>query len=51
MGSAFQRPAGRYAMTVRVNFRFGHLDKMPRCEHGRVEGFCSQCDKREKRDG
>jgi hypothetical protein len=27
-------------MTFRVNIRFGHLDRMPRCEHGRIEGYC-----------
>lgn len=29
-------------MTVAVRIRFGHLDRMPKCKHGRVEGFC-QC--------
>ncbi len=28
-------------MTVEVRVRFGHLDRMPKCRHGRVEGFCS----------
>lgn len=28
-------------MTFQMNIRFGHLDTMPRCEHGRIEGYCS----------
>ena len=31
-------------MSVRVNIRFGHLDRMPLCEHGRIEGFCRSYD-------
>jgi hypothetical protein len=30
-------------MGVRVNFYFGHLDRMDKCIHGRVEGFCRTC--------
>jgi hypothetical protein len=30
-------------VTVRVNFHFGHLNRMDRCIHGRVEGFCGEC--------
>jgi len=25
----------------RVNIRWGRLSDMPRCEHGRIEGYCS----------
>lgn len=28
-------------MAVQVTIRFGHLDRMPKCQHGRIEGFCS----------
>lgn len=28
-------------MTVEVTFRWGHLDRMPKCPHGRVPGFCA----------
>ena len=28
-------------MSVAVNVRWGHLDRMAKCQHGRVEGFCS----------
>lgn len=27
-------------MSVRVTFRWGRLADMPKCEHGRIEGFC-----------
>lgn len=30
-------------MTVQVNFYFGHLGRMDKCIHGRVEGFCADC--------
>jgi hypothetical protein len=26
---------------MNVNFRSGHLDRMPTCKHGRAQGFCS----------
>lgn len=31
-------------MTVTITIRHGHLDHMPRCEHGRIEGYCSACE-------
>lgn len=38
-GASYTLPNG-----LRINFRVGHLDTMPRCTHGRVEGFCSKCE-------
>jgi hypothetical protein len=32
-------------MTVNVTFRWGHLDRMPKCQHGKVEPFCRCWDK------
>ncbi len=32
---------------IQINFWVGHLDRMPRCEHGRV--ICRSCE--EARDG
>lgn len=37
-------------MTVQINFRWGHLDRMPKCEHGRVEGYCRCWDEKPPRD-
>jgi hypothetical protein len=34
-------------VTVRVNVRWGHLDRMPKCRHGRV--ICSDCDERARK--
>lgn len=30
-------------MTVAVRFRWGHLDRLPTCEHGKIEGYCAKC--------
>jgi hypothetical protein len=38
-------------MTFRVNIRFGHLDRMPLCRHGRIEGYCLPCDITPDRSG
>lgn len=49
-GEAERRDRARAALEAqdgfRVTFRWGHLDRMPKCEHGRVEGFC-ECWERE----
>ena len=32
-------------MTFVVNMRWGHLDRLPKCIHGRVEGYCDCFDR------
>lgn len=31
----------RLAVTFAVNIRWGHIDRMPKCAHGRAQGFCA----------
>lgn len=35
-------------MAVEVRIRWGHLDRMPKCRHGRIEGFCRACEDKEE---
>jgi hypothetical protein len=35
---------------LEVTVTFGHIDKMPKCEHGYVKQFCSQCDTHKRTD-
>ncbi len=37
-------------MGVQINFRWGHLDRMPKCKHGRIEGYCRACDDKPRWD-
>jgi hypothetical protein len=30
-------------MAIDVRFRWGRLSNMPKCEHGKIEGYCSKC--------
>lgn len=29
---------------MRINIFMNHLDKVPICEHGLAQGYCSKCD-------